>query len=116
LRQPGGRRRTGVGDLARLVPPAVGPGGGGGWLCNFQGLRKPTWFAHSFLHRLGSEELVNDDAQSWVCREDDRVQALIYDHSFPEQDAHDQEYFIRDVPASATEGVELRLAGLAVSA
>ncbi len=99
-------------DIFEEAGPIYRPLHGGFGLCNFQGLRKPTWFAHSFLHRLGDEELETTDACSWVCRDGRSLQALIYDHTFLDQDVHDQEFFIRDLPAADTDGVELRCAGL----
>jgi xylan 1,4-beta-xylosidase len=99
-------------DIFEEAGPVLRPLHGGFGLCSFHGLRKPTWFAHSFLHRLGPIELQTDDQQSWICRDGDRYQALIYNHTFLEQDAHDQEFFVRDIPSADAGTVTLEISGV----
>src|SRR5581483_10483242 len=56
---------------------------GGFGLLNFQGLRKPAFYAYQFLNRLGGEELASTDAASWVCRRRNGVQVLFWNYTAP---------------------------------
>ena len=72
------RTETGIASMSYWVftdifeengPPPT-PFHGGFGLLNLQGIRKPAFFAYRFLNQLGSTELKNSDAQSWVCRDE----------------------------------------------
>ena len=79
------------------IPPSPFHGGFG--LINLQSLRKPSFYAYQFLHRLGDEQLSSADRWATICRSREGVQALIWDYSLPDQDAANQIYFKRDLPA-----------------
>lgn len=78
------------------IPPSPFHGGFG--LLNLQGLAKPTFFSYRFLNQLAANELHNDDPRSWFCYDKNTLTALLWDYSHPQQDASNQEYFIRDLP------------------
>ena len=71
-------------DIFEELGPPVRPFFGLFGLINLQGIKKPAFFAFSFLNQLGDQELVNQDDQSWVCRDSSGgVQALFWDLTDP---------------------------------
>ncbi len=48
-------------DIFEENGPVPSPFHGGFGLLNFQGLRKPAFYAYQFLNRLGDEELASSD-------------------------------------------------------
>ena len=74
---------------------------GGFGLINFQGLRKPSFYAYQFLNRLGAEELVSDDPNSWATRGGGGVQVLFWNYTPPQTKESNQVYFKRDLPSKA---------------
>jgi xylan 1,4-beta-xylosidase len=99
-------------DVFEEGGPAPTPFHGGFGLLNLQGLRKPAFYAYQFLNRLGETELQNADAQSWACTSADGVQILLWDLRTPKQDASNQVYFKRDIPAARVSDVRLAVSGL----
>jgi xylan 1,4-beta-xylosidase len=85
-------------DIFEENGPVPSPFHGGFGLLNFQGLRKPAFFAYQFLNRLGDEELISPDKQSWVCRGRRGVQILFWDFSTPNITESNQIYFKKDLP------------------
>ena len=99
-------------DVFEEGGPGPTPFHGGFGLVNLQGLRKPAFYAYQFLNRLGDTELENGDAQSWACTSADGVQILLWDLRTPTQDAPNQVYFKRDIPARRVSDVRLAISGL----
>ena len=85
---------------------------GGFGLLNFQGLRKPAFYAYQFLNKLGDEELHSSDADSWVCRNERGVQVLFWNFTPPITAESDQVLFKRELPARDLGTVRLSLSGL----
>jgi xylan 1,4-beta-xylosidase len=85
---------------------------GGFGLINFQGLRKPAFYAYQFLNRLGGDELVSSDADSWVTRDNRGVQVLFWNYTPPRTEESDQVYFKRDLPSRQLGEVRVSLSGL----
>jgi xylan 1,4-beta-xylosidase len=83
-------------DIFEENGPVPSPFHGGFGLINFQGLRKPAFYAYQFLNRLGSDELVSSDADSWVTRQNGGMQILFWNYTPPQTDESDQVYFKRD--------------------
>jgi xylan 1,4-beta-xylosidase len=100
---------TDIFEEAGTVPS---PFHGGFGLINFQGLRKPSFYAYQFLNRLGDTELVSDDADSWVCRNERGVQMLFWNFTAPITKESNQVYFKRDLPAKDLGNVCVSVAGL----
>jgi len=71
---------------------------GGFGLINFQGLRKPSFYAYQFLNRLGDEELISSDAESWATRSRTGAQILLWDFSPPKTTESNQIFYKKDLP------------------
>ena len=56
-------------DIFEENGPPMMPFHGGFGLLNFEGIKKPAYFAFQFLNQLGPTELNNPDGASWVCRD-----------------------------------------------
>ena len=52
-------------DIFEENGPVPSPFHGGFGLLNFQGLRKPSFYAYQFLNKLGDTELVSNDAEQF---------------------------------------------------
>ena len=99
-------------DIFEENGPVPSPFHGGFGLINFQGLRKPSFYAYQFLNRLGNEELVSQDQNSWVTRGDGGVQVLFWNYTAPKTEESDQVYFKKDLPAKPLGNVSISLTGL----
>ena len=99
-------------DIFEENGPVPSPFHGGFGLINFQGLRKPAFYAYQFLNRLGPEELISSDADSWITRGDSGVQILFWNYTPPQTDESDQVYFRRDLSSKSLGEVRVSLAGL----
>jgi xylan 1,4-beta-xylosidase len=102
-------------DVFEENGPRMTPFHGGFGLLNYQGIKKPAYYAYRYAAQLGPTELTNADPASWVTR-DTRggVQALFWDFTpavLPEG-MNDQEYFKRDLPARSKGTVRLQLSHL----
>ena len=86
-------------DIFEENGPVPSPFHGGFGLINFQGLRKPSFYAYQFLNRLGDVELTSRDADSWACRDERGVQVLLWNFTPPKTTESDQLFFKRDQPA-----------------
>jgi xylan 1,4-beta-xylosidase len=85
---------------------------GGFGLINFQGLRKPSFYADQFLNRLGEEELISNDPDSWTTRGGGGAQVLFWNYSPPQTKESNQIYFKRDLPSQSVGEVRISLMGL----
>lgn len=99
-------------DIFEENGPVPSPFHGGFGMINFQGLRKPSFYAYQFLNRLGREELAASDADSWATREDGGVQVLFWNYAPPQTKASNQVYFKRDLPSKPLGTARVALAGL----
>lgn len=99
-------------DIFEENGPVPSPFHGGFGLINFQGLRKPSFYAYQFLNRLGGEELVNPDPDSWVTRGGSGAQVLFWNYTPPRTEESDQVYFKRDLPSKDLGAVRVALNGL----
>jgi xylan 1,4-beta-xylosidase len=102
-------------DIFEEAGPRTTPFHGGFGLLNYQDLRKPSYFAYKFLHRLGDKELACADPASFVCRGNDgAVQALFWDFTIthPGPSVINQEFYKADQPAKPKGTVALNLSGL----
>jgi xylan 1,4-beta-xylosidase len=99
-------------DIFEEGGPVPSPFHGGFGLLNFQGLRKPSFYAYQFLNQLGGVELASADPESWASRDDRGVQVLFWKFAAPVTPESDQEFFKRDVPARNWGKVHVSVAGL----
>ncbi len=81
------------------VGPPPSPFHGGFGLVNLQGLHKPSYYAYKFLHEMGDKELECNDSSATLCRSSNGAEALIWNYTCPTQDAPNNIYFKRDLPA-----------------
>jgi xylan 1,4-beta-xylosidase len=85
---------------------------GGFGLMNYQGIKKPAYFAYNYLNQLGETELANSDSASWVCKsKNGNVQALVYNFTIthPGDSVANQVFYKRDLPAKSAGKVQLIL-------
>jgi xylan 1,4-beta-xylosidase len=99
-------------DIFEEPGPGPDPFHGGFGLINIQGLKKPSFYAYKFLCELPGGELQTGDADSYAATDGGAVHVLLWDYTHPDQDADNQEYFIRDLPAKTLDDVEIALEGL----
>src|SRR5439155_24380607 len=86
-------------DIFEENGPVPSPFHGGFGLVNFQGLRKPAFYAYQFLNRLGDVEIASSDSDSWACRDARGAQLLFWNYTPPATKESDQKFFARDWPA-----------------
>jgi xylan 1,4-beta-xylosidase len=102
-------------DIFEEGGPPYRPFHGGFGLMNIQGIRKPAFFAFSFLNRLGPDVLSNSDQQSWVTKTPQGgARVLFWDLRNPmSEGVSNHEYFSKPQPAAPISPAEVRLTGLA---
>lgn len=99
-------------DIFEENGPVPSPFHGGFGLLNFQGLRKPAFYAYQFLNRLGPDELVSNDPDSWACRSARGVQILFWNFTPPITKESNQKLFVRDLPSKDVGQVRVSVAGV----
>lgn len=102
-------------DIFEENGPAPRPFYGGFGLINFEGIRKPSFWAYKFLSMLGPTELKNADDASYVCADKNGgAQVLLWDLTAPTDGGKisDQDYFFHPHPAKAKGNVTVRLTHL----
>lgn len=86
---------------------------GGFGLLNIQSLPKPSYHAYTFLRRLGDQELVCEDTDTYACKDAEETQILFWNYVHPEnQDAPNKDYFARPLPSTKIEDANIVLEGL----
>ena len=99
-------------DIFEENGPRFTPFHGGFGLINYQGIRKPSFYAYEYLSRLGTVDVVDPDAQSWITKSGDgQIQVLLWDYSpqVPPQGQNDQTYYKQDLPPQDKGPVHLAL-------
>ncbi len=99
-------------DIFEENGPVPSPFHGGFGLINFQGLRKPSFYAYQFINRLGDEELISTDRDSWTTRGDEGVQILFWNYTPPKTEESNQVLYKKDLPSKQVENVSVSIAGL----
>jgi xylan 1,4-beta-xylosidase len=99
-------------DIFQEAWPIPSPFHGGFGLLNFQGLRKPAFFAYEFLNRLGSTQLNCTDTRSWVCKDDNGVQILFWNFSTLKEEGPNQVFFKKYLPAKPAGTATIQLGNL----
>ena len=102
-------------DIFEENGPRMTPFHGGFGLLNYQGIRKPAYFAYDFLNRLGPTELMNADDSSWVCKNaNGDVQALLWDFTpiAPPQGVNDQVFYKQEQPSKKKGPARVQIANL----
>lgn len=98
-------------DIFEEAGPRFTPFHGGFGLMNIEGIKKPAYFAYSFLNKLGKTELADHDTSSWACKNGKGgVQVLLWNYTYTLPDSvNDQAYYIKDLPAKAKGKVKVNL-------
>lgn len=98
-------------DIFEENGPAARPFHGGFGLINYQGIRKPAFWAYQFLAQLGETELKNSDESSYVCTDKNgSVQVLLWDITHPTHGkVSNQDYFFKSHPAREKGSVNVQL-------
>ena len=99
-------------DIFEEHGPPCEPFHGGFGLLNVQSIPKPSFYAYSFLHRLGDTEIVCLDEEAYACKSDHEVQILFWNLVQPDQDCTNRIYFARPLPSQPIEDVEIEICGL----
>lgn len=101
-------------DIFEEAGPRFTPFHGGFGLMNYQGIKKPAFYAYSLLNKLGETELANKDSSSWACKNaKGDIQLLLWDftHTLPDS-INNQAYYIRDLPANTKGKVKVEISGV----
>lgn len=101
-------------DIFEEAGPRFTPFHGGFGLLNYQGIKKPAFYAYAFLSKLGSTVLLNADSSSWACKnEEGGVQVLFWNFTNTHPgDVNNQDYYNRDLPAKPKGKVKVNLSGM----
>lgn len=85
---------------------------GGFGLMNVDGLKKPAFYAYSFLARLLPKEIPTGNDRLIVTKEGDSFRILAWDYSPPKQDVPNWPFYHRDIPAQDLAPLSFTLSGL----
>jgi xylan 1,4-beta-xylosidase len=99
-------------DIFEEAGPRTTPFHGGFGLLNYQGIRKPAFYAYQFLHALGNHQLLTNDSSSFTCKDDKgNIQVLFWDFTIthPGDSVNNQQYYIRDLPSRDKGTVAIQL-------
>jgi xylan 1,4-beta-xylosidase len=102
-------------DIFEEAGPRFTPFHGGFGLINYQGIRKPSFFAYKFLSQLGAEDVATNDEQSWITKSPDgSVQALFWNYTpvVPPDSESNQIFYKREQPASTAAHATLSITGM----
>lgn len=88
----------------------------GNWgLMDTHGLRKPAYFTYKYINQLGKIELVNADANSWVCKSGDNIQALFWNYKLLDQkNEHNNVFYKKLFPSEVKEKVTLTVTNMKI--
>ncbi len=102
-------------DIFEERGPRFTPFHGGFGMMNLQGIKKPSYYSFKFLSMLGTEDVANDDSQSWITRsKDGSIQALFWDYSpvVPPAGKTDQVFYKQDLPPADKGQLTIELANV----
>jgi xylan 1,4-beta-xylosidase len=102
-------------DIFEEAGPRFTPFHGGFGLLNYEGIKKPAFYAFAYLNKLGETELVNPDPESWASKNNKGgVQVLLWDFSntLPDDSINNQAYYIRDLPSNPKGKVKIEISGI----
>jgi xylan 1,4-beta-xylosidase len=99
-------------DIFEENGPRFTPFHGGFGMINYQGIKKPSFYAFKYLSYLGGVDVTDADAQSWITKKaGGQVEVLLWDYSpqVPPQGQDDQKYYKQILPAQDKGRVHLVL-------
>lgn len=103
-------------DIFEEAGPRFTPFHGGFGLINYQGIKKPAFYAYKFLNQLQNIELQNDDTRSWACKDEKgNLQVLFWDFTYTLPDSiNNQDYYIKDLPAKPKGKVKIQISEMPI--
>lgn len=99
-------------DIFEESSPPCKPFHGGFGLINVQSIPKPSFYAYTFLNRLGNTELKCNDEQAYICTSKEGIQLLFWNIVQPTQNIDNRTYFLQPLPSKSIEDVEIEISGL----
>jgi xylan 1,4-beta-xylosidase len=106
-------------DIFEENGPRFTPFHGGFGLMNYQGIRKPSFFAYKFLAALGDTDLATNDPQSWITTGRNKsIQALFWNYTAiaapgsGQNQETNQVFYKREQPAQTAPAAQLRITGI----
>lgn len=99
-------------DIFEEGGPVPNPFHGGFGMINFQGLRKPSFYAYQFLNQMGSEELKSNDSDSWTTRTKNGVQVLLWNYTPQITTESNQVYYKKDLSAKDFGKVSIQISDI----
>jgi xylan 1,4-beta-xylosidase len=102
-------------DIFEENGPRATPFHGGFGLINYQGIRKPSFFAYKFLAQLGALDVSVNDKETWATKNSDgSVQVLFWNYTAltSASGETDQVFFKREQLAKAIGAAKMRITGL----
>ncbi len=102
---------TDIFEESGTVPKAFHGGFG---MMNFQGLKKPSFYAYQFLNRLGDEGLRSNDTGSWTTRTKNGVQVLLWNSNPPITKESNRIFYKKDLPAKNFGKVKINISNIPV--
>lgn len=84
-------------DIFEENGPAEKPFSGCFGLINMQSIPKPAFHAYAFLALLGDTELLCDDENAYVCKNESGVQVLFWNLNIPKDGTNNKKYFDSDI-------------------
>ena len=91
-------------DIFEENGPRLTPFHGGFGLINYQDIKKPAYYAYSFLNRLGDKEITSSDSSSIACKDKKgNMQVLFWNFTIthPGDTVNDQTFYKRDLPSKS---------------
>ena len=102
-------------DLFEEPGPPTAPFQGGFGLLNPQGIRKPAYFAHKYLHALDGNSIASADPQAMLSTKDENFAGVIWDFEQPDQKVSNRSFYTKTIPSHAAAPVMLQVAHLAAN-
>jgi xylan 1,4-beta-xylosidase len=99
-------------DIFEEVGIRFTPFHGGFGLLNYQGIKKPAFWAYNYLNKLGQTELVNSDKSSWACKSDKGdFNILLWDYTYtlPNDSSVNQVFYVKNLPSNPKGNVSLEI-------
>ncbi|MDB5109445.1 MAG: glycoside hydrolase, partial [Mucilaginibacter sp.] len=99
-------------DIFEEQGPRLRPFHGGFGLLNYQDIKKPAYYAYTFLNKLGNTELESNDESSIACKDKNGdVQVLFWNFTIthPGDTVNDQTFYKRDLPAKQIAPVTVKI-------
>ena len=98
-------------DIFEEAGPRFRPFHGGFGLMNYEGIKKPAFYAYAYLNKLGKTKLTDKDNSSWACKNaKGDIQVLFWNYTYTLPDStNDQQYYIRNLPSKPAGKVKVEL-------